>query len=111
MTDEEIIEAAEGFREGILEDNPFGENGSSHRMCGAIAWPLAGYLRAICEIDCAEAKSLVSTPEGDWEHIWIRLSDGRVLDPTADQFNHLGREYPAVYLGPPTELHERPADD
>ena len=37
-------------------------------------------------------------------HIWIRLADGRVLDPTADQFG----DYPPVYLGDPLpELHKR----
>lgn len=31
-----------------------------------------------------------------WDHIWLELSDGRVLDPTADQFP---LSLPPVYLG------------
>ena len=37
-------------------------------------------------------------------HVWLRLSDGRALDPSADQFN---AGLPPVYLGPPlTGVHE-----
>ena len=52
--------------------------------------------------------------EGDLvvaNHIWIELADGRVLDPTADQFNDLDFGWPAlpqVYLGPPSMIHSNP---
>jgi hypothetical protein len=40
-------------------------------------------------------------------HVWIKLTDGRALDPTADQFNVLfpAMKMPPVYLGPPQSIH------
>ena len=35
------------------------------------------------------------TVEG-WDHCWLRLADGRIIDPTADQF---GNGMPKVYIG------------
>ncbi len=81
MTDDELIEIAKEFREGILD----GE--SSDLMCAMVSYPLAGLLHFYgveCECEFGEMS--------DRNHVWIRLSDGRVLDPTADQFTG----YPAV---------------
>ena len=37
-------------------------------------------------------------------HVWLRLSDGRALNPSADRFN---AGLPPVYLGPPLAgVHE-----
>ena len=99
MTDAELIEFATEFREGILDGGP------SWMMCAAVAWPLAGLLRFY--------GMEVETEQGETEecnHVWIRLPDGRVLDPTADQFNLFERygELPAVYLGPPLAIHGAP---
>lgn len=49
----------------------------------------------------------VETDLGAMNHIWLRLPDGRALDPTADQFNRLfpAMNLPAVYLGPPLSIH------
>lgn len=43
----------------------------------------------------------------DYNHVWILMEDGRVLDPTCDQFNdRLGAAFPPVYLGSPIQnLH------
>lgn len=33
-------------------------------------------------------------------HFWITLKDGRIVDPTASQFNKMGNEdMPNVYIG------------
>lgn len=95
MTDGELIDFASEFRSGILGDDP------SAMMCAAVSWPLAAFLR--CHgVDCDTPTSIVQTDYGQCNHVWIRLSDGRVLDPTADQFGN----YPPVYLGPPNDaLH------
>lgn len=94
MSDAELIEFASEFRKCILDGRP------SVAMCAMVCWPLAALLR--CNgIEC-------ETPEidlGDCNHIWIRLADGRALDPTADQFNTPWRQHPPVYLGPPLEIH------
>jgi hypothetical protein len=96
MTDAELIEFAMSFREGILDGTP------SDMMCAAVSWPLAALLRC-SGMDCTteEAKD-IPTCFGTCNHVWIRLADGRVLDPTADQF---GEQYLPVYLGPPIEIH------
>lgn len=96
MEDRDLVEFAEGFREGILRGNP------SHRMCAAVSWPLASLLR-VHGVECEAIESDL----GDCNHVWIKLADGRALDPTADQFNVLFlTDYPPVYLGEPKpELH------
>ncbi|WP_432344732.1 hypothetical protein WMC41_16040 [Shinella yambaruensis] len=95
MTDEELIAFAADFRDGILDGKP------SDWMCAAICWPLAPLLRLQgVECECVESDL------GHCNHVWIKLADGRVLDPTGDQFNHFNDcDFPAVYLGAPTVIH------
>ncbi len=98
MTDAELIEFATDFRAGILD------GGDSRFMCAMVCWPLAPLLK-ICGVEC----ETVETDLGDMNHVWLRLADGRALDPTLDQFNHLFAEsFPPVYLGPPTKYHVAP---
>lgn len=95
MTDEEIISTATDFRDGILD------GGKSWMMCFAVSAPLAGYLRW-----AGVGAELIEGDLGEFNHFWIRLGDGRVLDATADQFNDYGFDkMPPVYLGPPTAMH------
>lgn len=101
MKDKQLLKFATSFRKGILGNN------SSHSMCAAVCWPLAGLLRA-GGVECEAVESDLSEMEDGWlmNHIWIRLPDGRVLDPTADQFNGKGFDsLPPVYLGPPLAIH------
>lgn len=97
MTDEELVTTASEFREGILDGKP------SAWMCAAVCWPLAGYLSAFHDLKT----ETVEVDLGHMNHIWLRLPDGRALDPTADQFNSLFPQMslPAVYLGPPLAIH------
>ncbi|MGB3391690.1 MAG: hypothetical protein WBA88_27370 [Pseudaminobacter sp.] len=96
MTDDELVEIAKAMREGIVG------TGSSAWMCAMVCWPLAGYLR-FHGVDC----DCVESDLGECNHIWIRLADGRALDPTADQFNRLFPDLamPPVYLGAPMTIH------
>ena len=96
MTDAELIEFATEFREGILDGAP------SRMMCFAVSAPLAGLLNFYG----VDAKT-VEGDVGNMNHIWIELSDGRVLDATADQFDDM----PAVYLGKPAAIHSSPIKD
>ena len=84
MTDKEIRQAARSFRKGMLGKR------QSRLMCFAICAPLQAML-SICGCDT----ELVEADFGDMNHVWLRLSDGRILDPTADQFG-----LAPVYLGP-----------
>lgn len=92
MTDAELIECATEMRRGILGSQ------SSRWMCAAVAWPLQGYLSALCGIE-TEAVRVEIDMDVSCDHVFLRLPDGRVLDPTADQFEELG--LPPVYLGEP----------
>lgn len=99
MTDEELIEVATDFRLGMIGSK------SLLGFCFVVSAPLAGMLRAIYGVPC----ELVESDHKDmdtacFEHVWIRLEDGRVLDPTFDQF--CSEEPVPVYLGAPTEFHQ-----
>lgn len=95
MTDADLIEFATDFRNGILD------GGSSRSKCAMVCWPLAGLL-GLYGIECEAVESDL----GKINHIWLRLPDGRTLDPTMDQLNEIFEEtFPPVYLGPPTKYH------
>lgn len=87
MTDNELIEFATEFRDGILDGDP------STAMCFAVSAPLQSLLKMFgVETELIEFE--VDTPKGLTNHFCLQLSDGRILDATADQFGH-----PAAYLG------------
>jgi hypothetical protein len=91
LSDADLLDIAMDFRAAIVGA------GSSARRCGMVCWPLEGYLRFLGQ--------LVETQEtvvGDTTHVWLLLPDGRVLDPTADQFD---TTLPPVYLGPKLVMH------
>ena len=99
MTDKQLLKCAAQFRKGILG------NGKSAFKCFMVSAPLAGLL---------EAQGIPNIlAEGRFSycnHFWIEFPDGRVLDPTADQFNHYGHTdapLPPVYLGLPTVIHSK----
>jgi hypothetical protein len=100
MADDELIAFAQDFRDGILG------GGQSDLICAAVCWPLAPLL-TMYGVQCeCEYTDTVEVSYGEVDHIWIRLADGRALDPTADQFSTSDFRYPPVYLGPPlSRLH------
>ena len=97
-SDKKLIKVATEFRAGILgEDIP-------NMRCGMVSWPLAGHLQFL-GVKCTTAEADL----GWINHVWIVLQDGRVLDPTASQFNGELGEWPPVYLGPPDPRIHIPA--
>lgn len=101
MSDGDLIEFVRGFRDGILDGR------SSRWCCFMVCAPLVTLLR-LQGVKC----EMVETDLGDLNHFWIRLDDGRALDPTADQFNSLyphgivaSGPVPPVYLGAPLNIH------
>lgn len=97
MKDKEIIRITTEFRDGMLDGRP------SNWTCGMVCFALRGYLEFL-----GLETSLYESDLGEMNHIWMMLPDGRVLDPTADQFNHWfpHRQYPKVHLGKPLDIHE-----
>lgn len=95
MNDKQLIKFATKFRRGILDGQP------SALMCAVVCWPLETLLN-MHGVKCRS----VETDLGDMNHVWLKLTDGRALDPTLDQFNHLfATDFPPVYLGPPISFH------
>lgn len=96
MTDRRLLKLVKDFRAGILE------GATSRSMCFAVCAPLSSFL-GMMKVPTKIKEGMVVTP-GGWEsnHFWLELEDGRVLDPTADQFDDpsRGRAMPPVYLGP-----------
>lgn len=89
VNDGDLLRIARAARERITL------GGRSSGYCAVVCVPLAIYLtkRGIPATD-------VHGGVGEWQHTWIALDDGRILDPTADQFNRPGLRMPPVYLGP-----------
>lgn len=90
--DRHLLRIARAAREHITLGGP------SNGYCAVVCVPLAAYLTRRGTV--AED---VHGAVGEWQHTWIALGDGRILDPTADQFKRAGafvRRMPPIYLGP-----------
>lgn len=94
MRDKKLVKLASAFRRGMLGGEP------SEMMCAAVCMPLCTLL----EVNGVRTV-LMESQWADCSHVWLRLPDGRVLDPTLDQFD---ASLPEVYLGPPTKYHASP---
>ena len=99
MNDKELLQFCEDFRDGILNGR------SSDCMCFVVCAPLQGLLSVHgVKSDLVE----IDLPHPDYEianHFFLQLGDGRILDPTADQFGGT-----AVYLGDALEYHKAAAE-
>lgn len=99
LNDAQMLKCAEEFRAGILMGK------SSANMCFMVCAPLEGLLR-VHGVPIELCESTVKIKAGETNHCWLKLADGRVIDPTADQFD---KKYPKVYFGKPIPaLHSRP---
>lgn len=98
MDDTQLLKFVGSFRAGILNGR------SSDRMCFMVCAPLETLLN-LHGVNC----KMVVSDLGECEHVFLKLEDGRVLDPTGDQFNYLFPDLnmPKVYLGPVAQIHKR----
>ena len=90
IADAEIVRIAKGFTKGILNGK------STVDMCYMVCSPLVSYL-CFCGIECTLTEGEL---QDSYHHFWITLSDGRIIDPTADQFGLLNiwvRKQPSYY--------------
>lgn len=94
MGDKELIKITTEFKKGLLGKR------ESKAMCFMICLPLQGYLSS-CGIETELIEGKFETDIGTWNHFWLQLADGRILDPTADQFNSqiINTQMPKVYIG------------
>jgi hypothetical protein len=95
MSDRELISLAWNVRDDAIGDD------ASFNRCYRV-W---GDLFLFLERDGVAAVQVEAELYDGFMHAWIILEDGRVLDPTADQFNNDVEKYPGVYLGPPLKFH------
>ena len=93
---DKILQIVKGFREGVMGDL------SSNSRCFMVCYSLVGYLN-FSGYQC----NLIQGCIGDWEHFWIKLPDGSIIDPTADQFNCPdGSPMPQIYYGDKPKWYE-----
>ena len=91
LSDTDLLDIATQFRDAIVRDRP------STFYCGLVCRPLAGYLAFLgLNVDTKEIRG------SRGNHMYLLLPDGRVLDPTADQYD---ATLPKVYLGPKLAIH------
>lgn len=93
MTDQALLKTIKDFRKGLLE------NDTAELKCFMVCAPLQAYLGFI-GYTTELVKGIVDISD-DLEagHYWLRLRDGRIVDPTADQFSTQARPMPEVYIG------------
>ena len=99
MTDKDILKLVTGFRKGILGRS------SPLKKCFMVCSPLVTFMNG-CGIECylTEGEFALSSFKNndgiEIGHYWITLKDGRIIDPTASQFNGMREEeMPLVYFG------------
>jgi len=98
VTDKQLVRIAKGMRSGVLDGR------RSRMMCAVVCAPLQGYLGAL-GFDTELIDGEVPTDEVLFQHVWLETKDGRIIDPTADQFPHTG--LPPVYVGPLPDCYTR----
>lgn len=108
--EKKLLSIAREWRRGTVSTAPFkGSDGSL--LCFVICDPLTAYLQFL-GYECRPVQGTVFLDEANeiWGHYWIELPDGRILDPTASQFNGKGKpKMPAVYLGKRPSYYHPPA--
>lgn len=101
MTDKQIIKTTAEFTKGIIGKQ------ESKNQCYKVCWALQGYL-SICGLETELIVGEIYIKKDIYEHMWLKLSDGRILDPTADQFNshNIHPAMPKTFLGQKPEWYK-----
>lgn len=102
MGDKEILKITNSFTKGMLgKDKPTGK-------CFMVASALQGYL-SICDLETHLIEGEIKSGKDIYNHFWLLLADGRILDPTASQFKTPeGEDMPKTYLGEKPEWYKTP---
>lgn len=100
MTRRQLIRHVREFRRGILGERP------SVLMCAVVCYPLQVYLSACFGVDTTVMQADFLQSNGSlMNHVWLRMTDGDIIDPTADQFADRAPELPEVYIGPLPDIY------
>jgi hypothetical protein len=92
VEDKELIKTATQFTKGILGKR------KSNSMCFVVSIALQGYL-SILGIESTIVEGEIKNENTLHNHFWLKLSDGRILDATADQFLMPdGKKMPRTFL-------------
>lgn len=80
MTDQQIIDFSKAFTKEYLNGRE--STGLCYRVCSVL----------VCElhdrgVECTLTDGFISYDGIDARHFWITFEDGRIIDPTAGQFN------------------------
>lgn len=92
MNQKQLMLYVKQFRYGMLGR----KKGSKY--CYMVCWPLSGSLNFLgVKNDLIEGEVYYY---GYWiGHFWVRLANGKIIDPTAGQFSTGKRPMPTVYIG------------
>ncbi len=93
--DIELLEFTADFRRGIIG------RGTAKSMCFVVCAPLETLL-VLSGFDVKLVEGEVETKDCVLGHYWLELKDGRILDPTADQFENM----PKIYIGEKPEFYK-----
>lgn len=99
--DKNLMRIVRDFRRGILNRK------CSDGQCWVVCAPLAALLEVFGH-KCELTEGHVGNGVHREHHFWITLGDGRIIDPTADQFrppHH--KEMPQIYIGAQPKWYRR----
>ncbi len=100
MTDKDLLKISKDFAKGVLGGN------DPKNHCFYVASALGGYL-SFGGLKCDLIEGEIDTGDETWNHFWLQLPDGRILDPTASQFtNPDGSKMPTIFLGEKPEWYK-----
>lgn len=88
--DKRLLNIVKQFTKGILNKS------SSSQKCYMVCVPLHSYL-LFCGYENQLTEGEVETENIVYGHWWLKLRDGRIIDPTADQLE--GVNMPPIYFG------------
>ena len=99
MTDKQLLKLVTSFRKGIL-----GKYGKPDNKCYMVCHPLQSYLSYFANLKTDLIEFEIPFGDSIFGHWVLLMQDGRIIDPTASQFNHhyeLADRMPDVFIGHP----------
>jgi hypothetical protein len=93
MSDKELLKTLKSFRSGVLDKS------RPKNMCFAVCAAFQGFI-SMCGVNLELEEVELVIDNDTYQHYILLLPDGRILDPTASQFdNPNGEPMPEIYLG------------